>query len=328
MESRILDASGVRLSRLGFGCGSLTTHERRSDAVRLLREAFDAGITHFDVARLYGLGQAESILGEFLRAVPRDRVTVATKFGLDPPVALASRPALLRFGKRVLRFLPGLRAMAHRTVGSQRPAPRYSIDDAMRSLETSLKELGSEYVDLLLLHEADLADASGSELLDHLEREVRAGRIRAYGVASHTSRLGWNLAAFPPGHAVFQFNNAAVDAEIARLEGTADKLLITHSALAPLKDLRSAMAEREAFVREWSIKIDADLADERVVAQLLMDYALHSNDRGVVLFSTMRDDHLRENVRRALGSQHSVEQTTLFCRCCRLLVTDNTEAVA
>jgi D-threo-aldose 1-dehydrogenase len=324
MQSRIIEGSGVRLSRLGFGCVSLTTHERPREALRLLREAFDAGITHFDVARLYGLGRAEGILGEFLRTLARDRVTVATKFGLQPPASLGGRTSLIKLGKRVLRFLPGARALAHRVVTSQVPAPRYSAADAAGSLEMSLRELGSEYVDLLLLHEAHLADASAPELLDCLEREVKAGRIRAYGVASHTSRLGWDLAKFPPGHAVFQFNNAAVEAEMTRVQGVARRLLITHSALSPLRQLCESMIGREALVREWSVKIEANLADQRVVAQLLLDYALQSNDSGVVLFSTMRDDHLRENVRRALGVQHTLEQTTLFRRYCRLLARGQT----
>jgi D-threo-aldose 1-dehydrogenase len=320
MQSQLMVGSGIRLSKLGFGCASLTSYERPEDGLRMLRQAYDAGITHFDIARLYGFGRAERILAEFLRTVRRDHVTVTTKFGLEPPAALAKRPSLIRFGKKVLRSLPGLRAVAQRTLRrALTPAHGYSTQDAARSLDTSLKELDSEYVDLFLLHEAQIADASAPELLDYLEREVRAGKIRAYGVASHTSRLGWNLAAFPPGYSVFQFNNAALGAELARLIGTADKLLITHGALAPLKLILRATAGREALVREWSARIDANLADERIVAQLLLEYAIQSIDRGIVLVSTLRSEHLRANVQCAEASQRSSEQIALFCRYCRLL---------
>ena len=69
---------------LGFGCVQLTTHREASEAVSMLERAFALGITHFDVARAYGFGRAEGILGKFLRG-RRDQVTVATKLGLHPP---------------------------------------------------------------------------------------------------------------------------------------------------------------------------------------------------------------------------------------------------
>ena len=308
----------VRLSRFGLGCVSLGSHERTQDAVRLLREAFELGITHFDVAPLYGLGRAESILGEFLSTVPRDRVTVATKFGLEPPRILGGRPGLVRLGKQVVRFLPGVRTLVRRRIHSRVRESLFSAQDAAGSLEASLKVLGCEYVDLLLLHEARLPDACNAELVEYLEREVRGGRIRAYGIASDTSRLGEDLAAFPKTHTVFQFNNSAMRCEIAHLRGTEDKLLITHSALAPAKQLRRALTGREAFVKQWSTRVDADLAEERVLADLLLDYALASNESGAVLFGTMRSDHLRENARRACAPRRTRQQLEIFCQFCRL----------
>jgi D-threo-aldose 1-dehydrogenase len=322
MQSLALPKSGLRFSRLGFGCVSLGSHERTQDATRLLHEAFELGITHFDVARLYGLGRAESILGEFLRTLPRDRVTVATKFGADPPRVLGGRPGLVQLGKKVARFLPGVEALVRRRLNSVVREQRFSAQDAAASLKASLKALGSEYVDLLLLHEAQVADACNAELLDYLEREVRGGLIRAYGVASHTSRLGPDLAALPQAHSVFQFNNSAPHGEIAGLRGTKDKLLITHSALAPSKLLRQALRGRENFVKQWSTRADADLADERVLAELLFDYALASNESGVVLFGTMRSDHLRENARRAAAPRRTRQQLETFCQFCRELTTE------
>src|SRR3954449_5791318 len=75
--------TSVEVSVLGFGCAGLTARNDRPDALRLLESAFDEGITHFDIARLYGLGHAEAILGEFIQN-KRDRVTVTTKLGILP----------------------------------------------------------------------------------------------------------------------------------------------------------------------------------------------------------------------------------------------------
>ena len=84
MRRHILGQTTLEVSQLGFGCVKLTTHADRRDAVRALETAFAEGITHFDVARAYGFGRAEGILGEFLLG-KRDQVTVATKFGIQPP---------------------------------------------------------------------------------------------------------------------------------------------------------------------------------------------------------------------------------------------------
>ena len=53
---------GIKIPVLGFGCSSLTGTGRKN-ADRLLGTAFDAGVRHFDVARYYGYGEAEKILG-------------------------------------------------------------------------------------------------------------------------------------------------------------------------------------------------------------------------------------------------------------------------
>ena len=61
---------------------------------------------------------------------------------------------------------------------------------AIRSLETSLRELHTDYVDLLLLHEATLADAASKPLIDALQEQVARGTVRAFGVASDFHKLG------------------------------------------------------------------------------------------------------------------------------------------
>ena len=321
MQSRVISTCGVRVSRVGFGCVSLATHPRPADALELLRGAFAAGVTHFDVAPLYGRGHAEVVLGKFVREGSRDRLTIATKFGLGKPAPalLRNRPGLIQAGRKALHFLRPLRGALRRAAPAPAPAAvRFAPAAAARSLDASLKALGTDYVDLLLLHEADVADARAPELLEHLEGEVRAGRVRAFGVASSTTRLGRDLRAFPRNHSVFQFNNSAVEAEIESLVGCTDRFPITHSALAPLHWLRRQMPGREALLRGWSARLDADLEDEGVLAELLLGYALQANEAGVVLFATMRRDHLQANL-RAFEARRAPQQLRLFHDFCRAI---------
>ena len=65
--------------RLRIGAGACRTRQ----SLRAMGCAWDAGITLFDTARSYGFGDAEAVLGEFLRG-KRDKAVIATKFGITP----------------------------------------------------------------------------------------------------------------------------------------------------------------------------------------------------------------------------------------------------
>src|SRR5580658_10577636 len=73
----------TRTSALGFGCGSVMGRVGRGASLRAMNAAWEAGITLFDTARSYGFGEAEAVLGEFLRG-KREQAVVATKFGIAP----------------------------------------------------------------------------------------------------------------------------------------------------------------------------------------------------------------------------------------------------
>lgn len=84
MQKRVLGASRLQVSAVGYGCmglnhgyGPVPTKE---ESLRLLRDAVDMGYTFFDTAEGYGAGKNEELVGEAFQAV-RDRVVIATKFG-------------------------------------------------------------------------------------------------------------------------------------------------------------------------------------------------------------------------------------------------------
>src|SRR5689334_20197886 len=102
MKTRQLGKSGLSVSTLGFGCMGLSygygPATDTADAVRLIRAAFDLGITLFDTAEAYGPFVNERVVGEALAPV-RDRVVIATKFGFrdgDAAKGLDSRPEHIR----------------------------------------------------------------------------------------------------------------------------------------------------------------------------------------------------------------------------------------
>src|SRR6201990_264124 len=99
MEKRMLGKSGLEVSALGLGCMGLTfaygPATEKQEAIKLIRGAYERGVTFFDTAEAYGPFLNEELLGEAL-APFRDEVVIATKFGFkegNSKLAQGSRPA-------------------------------------------------------------------------------------------------------------------------------------------------------------------------------------------------------------------------------------------
>jgi aryl-alcohol dehydrogenase-like predicted oxidoreductase len=158
VEQRQLGRTGLRVSALGFGCGSVGGLMVRGDPAeqrRAVARALAAGITYFDTAPLYGGGRSEENLGRVLSELGAwERVLVGTKVRLAP---------------------------------EDRADPATAI---RRSLEQSLRLLGRGSVDLLQLHNAVAGDGhegavAADEVLgavaDGMRRVVRDGLVRHAG---------------------------------------------------------------------------------------------------------------------------------------------------
>src|SRR5688572_14654989 len=101
MQKRKLGNSGLEVSAMGLGCMGLTfgygPATKTSDAVSLIRAAFERGVTFFDTAEAYGATN-EEMLGEAVAPFPH-KVVIGTKFGFkegDSKAGLDSRPERIR----------------------------------------------------------------------------------------------------------------------------------------------------------------------------------------------------------------------------------------
>lgn len=174
---------GPHVSLLGFGCASVMGRVGRGQSLDAMACAVDHGITHFDVARSYGFGDAEKVLGHFIKG-RRDKFTVTSKFGIVAP-QLKTWQRIARPVVRPLRsVLAPLRRQMRAASGQLLGATRHDVGYARECLEKSLRELGTDYLDFYLLHEPSLTHLPEREALhDFMEGRVRAGQIRAWGVA-------------------------------------------------------------------------------------------------------------------------------------------------
>jgi len=310
---------GIEVSRLGFGGVRLTTLPSETDAIRILEHAFDRGITHFDVAPIYGFGRAESILGKFLRG-KRDRVTVTTKAGVAPPVVLGRSHLAISLAKKVLRRFPVVLRQVKTFASARAVQGAFSAPAVVDSLHRSLRRIGTDHIDLFLLHEATVSDASNEALIQALEREVQKGSIRAFGVGSSFDKLGPRLASLPSAYRVVQTENSVAERN-AHAMGPTARALITHSAFAPLPALTAKLRTESARVADLSLRIGLDLRDPDVLSSLALRYALDTNPSGVVVFSSEKPSHIDRNVRCAIEPPLPRQHLEALCE-----LTDTTRA--
>jgi D-threo-aldose 1-dehydrogenase len=186
-ERVFLAAAGRWTTRAGFGCSGLMGALSRRESLALLSVAWDAGIRHFDVAPVYGHGEAERVLGSFL-AGRRDQATVVTKFGLQPTGNSRFVEIARAVARPLLRRAPALKPSSAAT--ATRAAARAPLDarNAERSLASSLRALQTDSIDVLLLHEAETHLLHDDSLLAFLENSVRKGLIRTFGIGGDSRK--------------------------------------------------------------------------------------------------------------------------------------------
>jgi len=153
---RVLGRTAESLLPVGLGCMGLTGVYNapldQAAASKLLHEAIDLGVEHFDTAEMYGLTENESLLGEAFRG-KRDKVFIATKWGpqFDPAT-----------GRRL-----GVDG---------------SAENCKRSVEGSLRRLRTDHIDLYYLHRVDPRRPI-EESVGAMAELVKEGKIRAIGLS-------------------------------------------------------------------------------------------------------------------------------------------------
>lgn len=151
MKKNQLGNSDLYLSEIGFGCMSLPLNDEQA-SIYIIHEAMDRGINFFDTADLYGLGRNEELLGKALKG-KRSHVILATKVGNR-----------WEDGSDGWYWSP-------------------SKDYIKKQVQTSLKRLQTDIIDLYQLHGGTLDDPI-DDIIEAFEELKEKGVIREYGISS------------------------------------------------------------------------------------------------------------------------------------------------
>lgn len=303
-----LPGTDLRVSVLGFGCAAVMGRVDRRTALDALEKAYACGINYFDVARSYGYGEAESVLGEFIQG-RREDVIVATKVGLKPPPPLKRgflRTAL-PMARKVMSLLPRqARNVLKRSAGqsgmTKAPGGHFEVEQVRRSLETSLESLSTDYVDILLLHSCEYEDIDES-LLSFLRSCVSNGTIKNYGVATDTTSCRDIISEYPQ-FGVAQVTNNVYNNGISKIPEKRNVGIITHSSFGQNIDLIQKVTKHvkgnKSVKKRCNDCLSLDVRDPENVAKVLLSYAIHKNTGGVVLCGMFDKDHIHQNIRTAI----------------------------
>ncbi|MFW1840065.1 aldo/keto reductase [Acinetobacter gyllenbergii] len=165
MKYHFLGNSGLKVSELGFGAGTLGGQGQifsawgqasQTEANQMIRAGLDAGINYFDTADVYSDGESERMLGKAL-ASERQHNIISTKVGIRSSDHLNDAG----FSRRYL----------------------------LSAVEQSLTRLGTDYIDVLQLHQFDSFTAL-PQLMKTLDELVRSGKVRYIGASNFA---GWQL---------------------------------------------------------------------------------------------------------------------------------------
>jgi D-threo-aldose 1-dehydrogenase len=325
MEQIALADTGRTTTRLGFGCSSLMGATNRLNSLAILESAYDAGIRHFDVAPMYGYGEAEGCLGEFLQR-HRGQITVTTKYGIPP----AKNSTLISMSRRIVgpivKTLPGLKqrlARAASAVTHSNEKATFTPQQAKASLERSITALRTDRIDVWLLHEVTADDLQDDALLNFLEEQVKKGTIGTFGIGSSFDKIPTLIAEHPAYCRTLQYEWSVLDPEIdlkadlklnssfrpdpeqaKRVEGVVGKpailspspFRIQHRALTNhFRSLHRTLTKDKKLCQRWSASTNTDLSNPANLANLMLKAALTMNPASIILFSSKNPRHILAN---------------------------------
>jgi len=285
MEYTILGKTGLRVSVAGLGCGGPSRLGMRDDpqsanhAIGLIKQALDLGVNFLDTAQTYG---TELVVGKAIAGIARERLVISTKKTLPP---------------------------------ADHPNPQ---EEVFKGLEQSLKEIGTDYIDVYHLHGVEPKDYSFAKnrLMPAMRRLKEQGKIRFIGVTegfvvdpSHTmleESINENL--WDVVMVGFSLLNPSARKNIFPLTskngvGVLDMFAVRR-ALSQAERLKAVCGELVAkgVIKKDALNLNEPLGfllketDAATLPEAAYRFCRHDSGVDVVLTGTGNPAHLKENI--------------------------------
>jgi aryl-alcohol dehydrogenase-like predicted oxidoreductase len=274
MNYRTLGNTALRVSVLSYGAsplGSVFRDIDKAEGIRTVHTALDLGINYIDVSPFYGMTRAETVLGEALSSVPRDRYCLATKLG--------------RYGPQDFDF---------------------SAARVVRSVEESLQRLQVDYIDIMQCHDIEFGSLQQiiDETLPALQRMREQGKVRFIGITGLPLKVFPAIMDHAPVDTVLSYCHYALnDTSLTTLIPYFQQKGIGIVGASPLSmglltrrgppQWHPAPAEIKAACAKAAEYCDSQGVD---IAQLAVQFALANPDIHTTLTGTANAENLKKNV--------------------------------
>jgi aryl-alcohol dehydrogenase-like predicted oxidoreductase len=284
-------------SVLGLGCAAMMGSASRRESVDAIAAAANAGINFFDTARSYGYGESESLLGDYF-ACRRDKVIFCTKFGILP-TAPGWKQSLKPVARAALKFVPAL-GNAARAHAGQPAANQFSVETLRSSLETSLQALGTDYVDILLMHAAPMSVFAQEDLLDELGRLVDEGKVRLAGISGEHDVISATFAARPPVLQTAQFAvNVDTLSYLNEIPSEPKMFLVANQPFGGTSGVAETRRRIEGLHKDVTLPAELreklDFADSQLLPELILNAILSGTAIDAVIPAMLTPAHLQAN---------------------------------
>lgn len=311
MKYRRFGATDLTVSELSLGSSALgggIFYRDDKEALRVLRMAYDAGITFYDTAENYGMGRHEELIGQAFKTF-REKVVITSKGGL----------LMTQFGRLVMHLRPmlipvrSLLQHRRRALGKFRDSQKkysFAPSHMRRSLEGSLCRLKTDYIDVYQFFNVTESTLERDDLFDVMDRFKEEGKIRYAGVTV--------LKANPAFASLQQERMDSIQVPVSLIDP-----MVVHRFLPLARARNLAVIGRsplgQGFLTDATGHVkaiesrhltDQDLADRktaadrmrflvtdgRTLAQAALQYALQLDGVSVVLFSVANYEQLSEDL--------------------------------
>lgn len=274
MKTRKLGKTGIEVSEIAFGGVEIgipygigvNSHEdmlSRDKAVELLHEALDKGINFFDTARLYG--ESESIMGEAFHD-RREKVILSTK---------------CRHFKETAGNISSYHSL-HKIIET--------------SLEESLGQLKTDYVDVFMLHQADLEILNNDDVKEIFTKLKASGKTRVIGASTYTAEetkkaieKGWEVIQVP-----FNLMDQRQGQNFRHAKENGVGIVIRSVLMKGLlsdkgRGLHPALQDVENHIKKYHGLLTDDITE---ISTLATKFALSFNEASSVLVGIDRPEYL------------------------------------
>ena len=275
MEKTKLGKTGLDVTKLGFGAmeirGPRVWNGRPvadEEAGKLLNEVLDSGITFIDTS--YDYGRSEELIGRYI-SHRRSEYVLATKCGCTLV-----------------------------DCGDHDETPHvWTRDNLLHNIETSLRRLKTDYVDLLQLHGPTFRQVADGELIETLKEIQASGKARHIGISSYMPNLADHLRT--PEYETYQIPYSALEREheewIARAAAGGAGIIVRGGVGQGEPGAGRGAPERWKVWEEANL--DELLEEGESRTAFLLRFTLSLPELATTIVGTMKSEHLAENVRIA-----------------------------